>query len=91
MSRVDVILALHITRDRGDLVGLEHQLGLQRRDGLACLFRGALVRIPDRDKCCHKALLLSWLFAVSLGDHSLGTERGEWSAHRSGSLPVRRW
>ena len=84
-------LPFRITRDRGDLIGLNDQLGLQLADRLAGLLSGSLVRIANRNKRCHEALLLSSLVALDLGDHSLDTERGSRLLTGRLTLPITRW
>jgi hypothetical protein len=59
VRRVDVVLALEITRDRGHLVGLDDQLRLELEDRLPGPLSGFLVRIADRNQRCHYRCLLS--------------------------------
>src|SRR4051794_34893356 len=54
-----VVLALEITGDRGHLVGLDDEVGLELLDGAPCLLRCPLIGVGDGDECCHALLLLS--------------------------------
>jgi hypothetical protein len=54
---MNVILALRVTLDGGDLVGLNNQVRLQLLHCPAGHFGGSLFGIADCNECCHNSLL----------------------------------
>ena len=48
-----MVLPVGVARDRRHLVGLDHQVGLERLYDAARLFRGPLIGVGNRNKCCH--------------------------------------
>src|SRR4051794_17401407 len=65
VRRADVISALEVAGDRGNLVGLDDQVRFELLNGPARLFRRPLVRVGNGDECGHVMLLLSkWKSSV---------------------------
>src|SRR6185312_71693 len=60
---VNVVLALEVPRDRGDLIGLDDQFAFERAHRLAGLLGGSLVRIPNRNQRCHQCSF-GWFFCT---------------------------
>jgi hypothetical protein len=68
-------LALLVAGDRRDLVGLDDQICFQALDGLSRLFRGRLVRIGNRNECCHGPSLLGVTQAPRQDRDGLASQR----------------